>query len=285
MASVGLIGIGLVGTAVSERLLADGFVVVGFDVDPAATERLANLGGTVVESAAAAVAACDEVLLSLPRSSDVVEVLTSCAHALHDDQLIVDTSTGAPEDAQHCGRLCAKRGVRFVEATILGSSQQVREASAVAMLGGEDAARTRAENIVTHFTSQIFHVGPLGQASRMKLAVNLVLGINRAALAEGLAFARAVELDLPQALEVFRAGAAYSRVMDAKGEKMLQREFTPQAKLSQHHKDVRLIRQAAAAANLVLPLTDAHEQLLTAAERAGHAASDNCAVIAAYDRP
>jgi 3-hydroxyisobutyrate dehydrogenase-like beta-hydroxyacid dehydrogenase len=200
------------------------------------------------------------------------------------DQLIVDTSTGAPEDALRCGELCANRGASFVEATILGSSQQVREASALVMLGGGDAARTRAENLVWHFAGQIVHVGANGQASRMKLAVNLVLGLHRAALAEGLAFAGAVGLDLPQTLEVLRSGAAYSRVMDTKGEKMLRRDFSAQAKLAQHRKDVHLIRQVAAAADLALPLTDAHARLLEAAERAGHAASDNCAVLVAYDR-
>lgn len=281
---IGLIGVGLVGTALAERLLPGGHPVFGYDLDPASRDRLANLGGAIAASARDVLADCDEVLFSLPTARDSYFVLHSAADALRAGQLIVDTSTGAPEVAVRCGELCVAQGADFVEATILGSSQQVRDAAALVMLGGDDAPRAQAEAIVRHFAAQVFHVGPLPQASRMKLAVNLVLGLNRAALAEGLAFARAVGLDLPQTLDVLRAGAAYSRVMDTKGEKMLRRDFAPQARLGQHHKDVALIRQAAAAAGLALPLTEAHEQLLAAAEQTGHADSDNAAILVAYER-
>jgi 3-hydroxyisobutyrate dehydrogenase-like beta-hydroxyacid dehydrogenase len=150
------------------------------------------------------------------------------------------------------------------------------------MLGGDESSRSRAERIVRTFAGQVVHVGPLGDASRMKLAVNLVLGLNRAVLAEGLAFAEAIGLDPRQALDVFRAGAAYSRVMDTKGEKMIRRDFTPEARLAQHHKDVLLILEQAAKSGMDLPLTEAHRGLLAAAGYAGHDACDNSAIIAAY---
>lgn len=282
---VGLIGIGLVGTAIAERLLAADYSVVGYDIDVTAAARLAKLGGHPRESAAEVVAACETVLLSLPTSGDVLRVLADCAGAIHAGQLFIDTTTGSADDAVRAGELCESRGANYVEATILGSSDLVRTAAALAMLGGDDRELTRAEAVIGCFAGKIVRVGPLGAASRMKLAVNLVLGLNRAALAEGLAFAQTIGLDPRLALEVLRAGAAYSRVMDAKGEKMLARDFSPEARLAQHHKDVRLIAAEAARCGLKLPLTEAHDRLLEAAERAGHAASDNSAVIAAYDRP
>lgn len=284
MAQVGLIGIGLVGAAMAERLLAAGHSVVGYDIDAAANARLARLGGSARESAAAVVGECDAVLLSLPTSGDVLRVLDACAGVVRAKQLFVDTTTGSPQDAIRAAEVCAGRGATYVEATILGSSELVRAAAALVILGGDEAERSRAEAIVGNFAATVAHVGPLGAASRMKLAVNLVLGLNRAALAEGLAFAEAIGLDPRRTLDVLRAGAAYSRVMDAKGEKMLARDFTPEARLAQHHKDVRLIAAEAAQFGLTLPLTEAHARLLEAAERAGHAASDNCAILAAYGR-
>ena len=118
----------------------------------------------------------------------------------------------------------------------------------------------------------------------MKLVTNLVLGLNRAALAEGLAFAKALGLDGAEALQVLKASMAYSRIMDTKGEKMLRRDFAPQAKLSQHLKDVRLILQAGQETQARLPLSQLHSELLAAAETAGLGEADNSAIIAMFDR-
>ena len=115
----------------------------------------------------------------------------------------------------------------------------------------------------------------------MKLVTNLVLGLNRAALAEGLAFAESLGLDASRALTVLGESMAYSRVMDTKGAKMVQGNFTPQAKLSQHLKDVRLILEAAGGAGAELPLSQAHRLLLEAAEAAGLGELDNSAIIRA----
>jgi 3-hydroxyisobutyrate dehydrogenase-like beta-hydroxyacid dehydrogenase len=283
MPRVGLVGIGLVGTAMAERLIAAGYEVVGYDIASAACERLATLGGQVRESASDIARECETVLISLPTSADAHRVLRECSEVIGGGQLFIDTTTGGADEAKVAGSFCAARDARYVEATILGSSELVRSGTALVMLGGDAASRTEAATVVEAFASNVVQVGELGDASRMKLAVNLVLGLNRAALAEGLAFAEAIGLDPRMTLDVLRAGAAYSRVMDTKGEKMLRRDFTPEARLAQHHKDVGLIREAALARGLALPLTEAHDRLLDEARQAGYAESDNSAIIAAYD--
>ena len=116
----------------------------------------------------------------------------------------------------------------------------------------------------------------------MKLLTNLVLGLNRAALAEGLAFAETIGLSQETALDVLMKTMAYSRIMDTKGQKMVERDFATQAKLSQHLKDVRLIFEAAEAGGRELPLSAAHRQLLAEAEARGFGEADNSAVIEAY---
>ena len=119
----------------------------------------------------------------------------------------------------------------------------------------------------------------------MKLVTNLVLGLNRAALAEGLVFAQMLGLDPQPTLEALMVSASYSRVMDAKGVKMLSGDFNPQARLSQHLKDVRLMLAAAHANSQELPLTQAHRLLLERAEGLGCGALDNSAIIRAYEAP
>jgi len=137
--------------------------------------------------------------------------------------------------------------------------------------------------VLAAFSRQSFHMGAAGSGNRMKLAMNLVLGLHRAVLAEGLAFARANGIDPHSALEVLKAGPAYSRVMDIKGEKMIARDFTPQARLSQHLKDVRLILEVGERCAAMLPLSAVHRELLRKLEDAGFGAEDNSAVIRAFE--
>ena len=118
----------------------------------------------------------------------------------------------------------------------------------------------------------------------MKLVSNLVLGLNRAALAEGLFFGAQLGLNPRAVLKVLRESMAYSRIMDSKGEKMIKADFTPQAKLSQHLKDVRLILDAGAKAGVKLPLSQTHRKLLERAEADGFGGLDNSAIICAFQR-
>lgn len=118
----------------------------------------------------------------------------------------------------------------------------------------------------------------------MKLAVNLVLGLHRAVLAEGLAFAEACGLDPRQTLEILKSGPAASRVMDVKGEKMLTGDFALEARLSQHLKDVRLILDAGRAARSPLPLSTLHAELLQALVERGCGDLDNSAIRKAFER-
>jgi 3-hydroxyisobutyrate dehydrogenase-like beta-hydroxyacid dehydrogenase len=116
----------------------------------------------------------------------------------------------------------------------------------------------------------------------MKLVVNLILGLNRAVLAEGLSLAEALGLDPQRVLEILRASAAYSKVMDTKGQKMLTRDYEPQARLSQHLKDVRLILETGGRTGAALPLSLLHRELLERAEAAGLGDADNSAVIEVF---
>ena len=133
------------------------------------------------------------------------------------------------------------------------------------------------------FAGRAFYLGSYGAGARMKLVANLALGLHRAVLAETLAFAHACEVSPVDALEVLKAGAAYSRVMDDKGQKMLDHDFSVEAKLSQHLKDVRLILAAANAKHAKAPLSQVHRQLLEGLEAAGYGEMDNSAIIMAYE--
>ena len=176
-----------------------------------------------------------------------------------------------------------ERGIHYLDATIAGSSAQVRRGDVIVMIGGDGTAVQACDDLLRTFAKQSFHLGPCGSGARMKLVVNLVLGLNRAVLAEGLAFANACGVDLAAALDVLQAGPAFSRVMETKGRKMLERNFQPQARLHQHLKDVRLILAEAAKHGAKTPLSAVHRQLLEALDAAGYGDEDNSAIVRAFD--
>ncbi|MBM3874876.1 MAG: NAD(P)-dependent oxidoreductase [Verrucomicrobia bacterium] len=274
--TIGLIGTGLMGTAIVERLLAAGFRVRGWDRD---ADCLAASCAEAAESAAAVLRSCNCVVLSLPDSRVAEAVLDEVGAELRPGQLILDTTTGEPVDAVRFAERLRPLGVAYLDATVSGSSEQLRSGNALCMVGGEAADYARCAGLFEAFGGSVIHVGACGHGARMKLVTNLVLGLNRAALAEGLALAEGMGLDLRQTLHVLQSSAAASRIMDSKGRKMIEREFSPVARLSQHLKDVRLIQQAGDSAGLRLPLTEAHRRLLEQAETVGLGAEDNSAVI------
>jgi 3-hydroxyisobutyrate dehydrogenase-like beta-hydroxyacid dehydrogenase len=152
------------------------------------------------------------------------------------------------------------------------------------MLGGSDAAIAACAEIWPVIAARHVRVGPAGAGQRAKLATNLVLGLNRAALAEGIAFAEALGLDPAAFVELVRITPAYSRAVDIKGARMLGRDYAPESRIAQHRKDVGLMLAAAEAAKLPLPLTAAHAALLDAAVAAGDGDLDNAAIVEVWRR-
>jgi 3-hydroxyisobutyrate dehydrogenase-like beta-hydroxyacid dehydrogenase len=278
------VGIGLMGSALASRLIDRDLRVVGYDINPSRCLILSELGGRSVPDAAAVAAACDRILLSLPDSDAVEQTLAAIQHDLRPGQVVIDTSTGDPGRAAAIGQRLARLDVSYLDATVSGSSAQVYTGDVTIMVGGAEDAFLKCRDLFSLLARRTFHVGPCGSGSTMKLVTNLVLGLNRAALAEGLAFAKAMGLDLPQALAVLRESMAYSRVMDTKGEKMVSGDFEAQARLSQHLKDVRLILEAGTGTGADLPLSHTHRELLEAAEAAGLGHLDNSAIIRVFDR-
>lgn len=276
---VGLIGLGLVGEAIATRLRRGGFAVFGCDINPARREALVQLGGQVTALALDVLRRCDRVILSLPSHREVAQVIADSGDGLRNGQIIIDTTTGDPEATEALARELAVRGVTYLDATISGNSAQVRDGAAVVMAGGAAETFAACGDVLAALGQEAFHTGPSGSGAKMKLVTNLVLGLNRAALAEGLALSEAIGLDPDLTLRVMRRSPAYSRAMDVKGEKMLRSEFSPDARLSQHLKDVRLILELGLGAGLPMTLSAAHREILEQAEAAGLGALDNSALI------
>jgi 3-hydroxyisobutyrate dehydrogenase-like beta-hydroxyacid dehydrogenase len=278
--TIGLIGMGLVGQALIARLQSAGYRLIGFDVAQASRDDAAGKGVEIAPNAQAVAMECEIVFLSLPNHDIVQSVMEQLTPVLRPGMIVVDTTTGSPAIAEAIAARLDAKGVCWVDATISGSSDQLYRGEVTILAGGTSVAIQRCEPLFRAIANDWMHVGPCGSGLRMKLVSNLVLGLNRAALAEGLAFADALQLDAKLTLEALRRSMAYSRMMDTKGDKMIDKDFRPQGRLSQHLKDVRLMQSES---TIRLPLTEAHQQLLEKAEGLGHGDLDNSAIILAYD--
>jgi 3-hydroxyisobutyrate dehydrogenase-like beta-hydroxyacid dehydrogenase len=274
---VGVIGVGLMGEVYARRLVAAGFTVIGYDVDPAKNERLADLGaqaGTLTDIAQK----CDPIVLAVFNTEQVEDVVERALIPAATGKIVLVTSTCDPDRIAALGARVGDK-LRFLETPVSGTSEQVRQGDGVGLIGGDQKIAADAAPVLDALFAKSFHIGKVGDGGRAKLAVNLILGLNRLALAEGLVFAARLGLDPAAFLDVARGSAAASQVMDTKGPKMISGDFAPEGRVRQTLKDTRLMLDQARKAGQQLPLLQIHADVLQACVRHGDAEQDNSIVI------
>ncbi len=275
-----MIGLGLMGSALSARLIDAGIGVIGFDVDAAKTDGLKASGAEFATFATDVAARCRIVVIAVYDAAQAIGLLPDLANATS-PPLVICTTTCAPGEIYAIADFAARTRLALIEAPISGTSTEVRAGTATALVAGDADIIAAAAATLDILCPQRINVGAIGHASRTKLAINLILQNNRAALAEGLAFAESFGLDGASFLATARQSAAYSRVMDSKGPKMLARDFSPQSHIAQTLKDAELILQEAGRHGLPLPLTSVQAELLRKAIALEGPDSDSAAVIEA----
>jgi len=281
-APVAIVGLGLMGEVYARRLVDANIPVTGFDIDVARQTRLAEIGGRPAQSIAelSRPARCVIVaVFSTDQVEDVVENHLVPALGDGSGKIVLCMSTCDPDRVAALARRVIPRGIRYLDVPISGTSEQVRRGDGVALIGGDVAIADEVKDVLDALFARRIHIGDVGDGGRAKLAVNLILGLNRLALAEGLVFAERLGLDPIAFLNVARGSASYSQVMETKGPKMVQGDFSPEGRVGQTLKDARLMLDQAAAAGQKLSMLEVHANVLEACVRAGEADLDNSAVI------
>ncbi|MDH3288016.1 MAG: NAD(P)-dependent oxidoreductase [Betaproteobacteria bacterium] len=280
---VGIVGLGLIGTALAERLIGAGFTVHGYDIIPERCARLTELGGITAASVQDIGRTCNPVVLAVFDTDQVEGVVEGAGGmaslGLSPGQTVICTSTCEPDRIFALAERAARSGIRFLEFPISGNSNQITLGNGVGLAGGEVETMETVAPVLDAICSRRYYLGRAGAAGRAKLAVNLVGGLNRAVLAEGLAFAEALGLELDSFLEVLKASAAYNRAMDTRGHKMIHGDFAPHGKVFQSRKDFALMQKAAERAGQTLPLATVYIDLIEGCLANGEAELDNSAII------
>jgi L-threonate 2-dehydrogenase len=286
MAPVGIVGLGLLGSAVAARLRAAGREVVGHDVVAERQRAVEAIGGRAGASAAEVAETADPICIVLPSLAAVEDVVLGARGlaAAARGRTVVQMSTISPALTERLARECAARGVGFLDCPISGTSAMVARGDGIIFVGGDHAVYERWRPMLETILPRAIHVGVAGQAMVLKLVANLLVAVHSAAAAEALSMVERAGLDVPQALELLGSSAATSRMLEVRGPLIAKRDFPAQMKLDLFMKDLHLIREAAATLGAPVPLTDVAERLYAAAQAAGHGAEDLAVVVTALAR-
>jgi 3-hydroxyisobutyrate dehydrogenase-like beta-hydroxyacid dehydrogenase len=273
-------------------LIAAGFEVLAYDVDAEKRAAIARVGAKAEATASVVIAGSEINVVCVFNTEQVEDViagpgggLDAIRHGGTGARIFVVTSTCDPDRLAALAGRVAPEGAHVIEMPISGTSRQVAQGQGVALVAGEAAVVERAVGVIDAVCPRKHRLGEIGNASRAKLAVNLILGLNRAALAEGLVFAKRLGLDPVAFLEVARGSAAYSQVMDVKGELMARGEYrNPQSRVDQSLKDFTLMLEQARTSGQDLPFASVYARMLEDCVAHGEAEWDNAAIAEAIAR-
>src|SRR5688572_19375664 len=283
---IAVVGLGLMGSSLAKHLIAAGYPVTVHDSDPAKVDALVKLGARKAAAPEDIAPEVDVIMLSLPNSHIVDDVVTNALRLFEKGragQILVDASTPDPDLSIALATRLREKGIEMLDGTISGTSEMFAEKDAIFMVGGSEAAFRTCEPLFRAAARNAYYMGPNGTGGNTKLVVNLVLSLNRMALAEGLTLAAKAGLDPAQALQVLQDSAAASRAMEQKGQRMVKRNFAkPASELSTSYKDARLILGLGAKLDCPLPLMSLYVQALASEISKGRKHLDPATIIQFY---
>ncbi|MDX3188816.1 2-hydroxy-3-oxopropionate reductase [Streptomyces sp. MN03-5084-2B] len=279
---LGFIGLGVMGAPMAAHLVAAGHDVSGYDVTPAAGEKLQAAGGRAATGVADAVAGADVVITMLPNHPHVEEVVLAAGGVLDTAEpgtLLIDMSTIRPETSIAIAEAARDRKIRVLDAPVSGGQAGAEQASLSIMVGGPEEDFAAAKPVLEVVGKTVVHVGPHGAGQVVKAANQLVVGGIYGLVAEAIVLLEASGVDAATGLDVLAGGLAGSRILELKRRSMVDRQFAPGFRIDLHHKDMGIALAAARQADVALPLTGLVAQLVAAGRAMGYGSLDHSALL------
>jgi 2-hydroxy-3-oxopropionate reductase len=286
-ATVGFIGLGIMGGPMAANLVKAGFDVVGHNRSPEPVARLVAQGGRGADGLADAVRDADVVVTMVPDSPDVEAVALGedgiYAHA-KPGTLHVDMSSIRPDVARRVAEAGRERGMRVLDAPVSGGEQGAIDATLSIMVGGEAADFADARPVMEAVGKTVVHVGPAGSGQTVKAANQLIVAGTIELVAEAIVFLEAYGVDTEAAVKVLAGGLAGNAILDRKAANMLRRDFTPGFRIELHDKDLGIVTSAAREAGVVIPLGAVVAQLVASLKAQGDGGLDHSALLKLVER-
>ena len=284
MEKLGFIGLGIMGLPIARHLCEAGYEVLVNDVNSTACAAAQQFGACPADIREIG-ESCDVIFMILPNGGIVQQVLfeAGLAEFLQPGSLVVDMSSVTPEESRQCAQRLAQKQVDFLDAPVSGGEPGAKAGTLALMVGGEESAFERAKPYFEAIGSSAMRIGPAGSGSVTKLANQIIVNLNIAAVSEALVLAAKAGADPALVYEAIRGGLAGSQVLDAKAPMMLHRDFQPGGKISINHKDIKNVMASAHALDVPLPLTALLFEIMQALKVAGHENEDHSAIVKFFE--
>ncbi|MCC7346627.1 MAG: 2-hydroxy-3-oxopropionate reductase [Variibacter sp.] len=284
--NIGFVGLGIMGKPMARNLIKAGHTLVVYDIVPAAVDELVLSGAAPAASSREAAARSELVVTMLPDGPDVDAAVLGPEGVLEGaaaGTILVDMSSISPLVAQKVGAACAAKGVEFLDAPVSGGEPKAIDGTLAIMAGGRQETFDKALPVLKAMGSSAVLTGPVGAGNVTKLANQIMVACNIAAMGEALTLATKAGLDPEVVFQAVKGGLAGSTVLNAKAPMLIGRNFKPGFRIRLHQKDLRNALLAAESMKVSLPLTGAVQNMLMALMNQGHGDLDHSAICKAIE--
>ena len=281
---VGVIGLGIMGSAMSANLIGAGFSVRGYDVLARRRNELSRAGGQAARSVRDLAQRTPIVITSLPSSAALLVVAADVARAKHPGQIVIETSTLPIEVKDHARKLLAVKHITLLDCPLSGTGAQARVKDLAVYASGQRSAYRRCRSIFEGFARTHFFLGPFGAGSKMKFLANLLVAIHNVSAAEALVLGMKAGLDPATVVKVLSDGAGSSRMLQIRGPMMARNDYRDATmKVGVWQKDMRIITEFARELDCPTPLFAATTAVYNAAMALGFEDADTASVCAVLE--
>jgi 3-hydroxyisobutyrate dehydrogenase-like beta-hydroxyacid dehydrogenase len=283
--TVGVVGLGIMGGAFARNLAADGWRVVGHDVDRARTRALVRAGVEIVPDAGAVARAARTIITSLPHPDALAATATAIGKAGTKSRVVIEASTFSLADKLKAAKRLHAAGHTMLDCPISGTGAQAQTKDIVVYASGDRQAIKRLRPVFASFAREAHDLGALGNGSRMKYVANLLVAINNVAAAEAMVLGMKSGLDPQMIYQMIKSGAGNSRIFELRGPMMVKSRYAAATmKVSVWQKDMAVIGAFARSLRCPTPLFSSTEPIYDAALKAGHADDDTASVCAVMEK-
>jgi len=282
--AVGVIGLGIMGSAYARNLIAAGWRVVGYDTHPARRKEATRAGVKVVENAKAVAGEAETLITSLPNPHALDVTVDAIVAAGAPRRIVIEAGTFALEDKKRAAERLEAAGHTALDCPVSGTGAQARVGDLVIYASGDSKTIAKLRPLFAGFSRAVYDLGPYGNGSRMKYVANLLVAIHNVASAEAMVLGMKAGLDPQTVRDLVSAGAGNSRVFELRAPMMVANRYDEATmKVSTWQKDMAVIGEYAAKAGCPTPLFSATLPIYAAAMSNGHGPHDTAAVCAVLE--
>ena len=283
--TVGIVGLGIMGSAFAENLLAAGWRVIGYDIDAKRCRALGRAGVEIAADAGELAAEATTIITSLPSPEALKKTVAAIVGAHVTPRVVIEASTFSLDDKMAAGRALGKGGHVMLDCPVSGTGSQAKVKDIVVYASGDAKAIRRLRPLFAGFSRAMHDLGKFGNGSRMKYVANLLVAINNVAAAEAMVLGMKAGLDAKTIHDMVTTGAANSRVFELRAPMMVAGRYDDATmKVAIWQKDMKVIGEFAAALGVPTPLFAATRPVYGAAMATGHALHDTASVCAVLEQ-